>query len=71
MKSSTIFAEDLLKHYGALVTIQNIMDYTKQSRDWVRERISRVPPLDPSTRKKVWFYQDVAKALYGENVWKI
>lgn len=66
-KQSTRMAEDMWEKIGhSTLTMNEIMQHTGRSRDWLNNRLAKIKPMNPESQKKFWFYEDVAKAICGE-----
>lgn len=63
-KLSTRMAEDMYKKCeGALLSLEQIVRYTGRSRSWVAEQLATLEPVKYGTKRKYYFYQDVARYL--------
>lgn len=71
MKSSTDFAEEIRKAYGATVNVKEIAIFMNRSEDWVRKNVRNIMPINPAERKKYYYYKEVARCMFGESICKI
>lgn len=62
MASRKVIADDLFARYGAVLSITEVTEYTKMSRDWCEKILHGVERIGTGTGKRV-FYKDVAAAI--------